>query len=150
MMKKKRKSGKSKAGKKAARTSVSKGREKKAGLNPVGTWEEVAALVESNATELAAAVIGAGMMGQVAPVKFLFDVAKIQPPTETDEDRKRLEREHSLAETLLDRLNIPKDPVIADELAKDDEDMVNIPGWEKEPEDSPEEAEKEPEVAGVV
>ena len=30
------------------------------------------------------------------------------------------DREESLAETLLDRLGIPKDPVVADELAKEE------------------------------
>ena len=149
MMKKKRKSGKKAVGKSgAAKRGTNKTKNTKTGVE---TWEEVAAIVRSHAPSMAEAVAEEGEKGQVASVKFLFDVAKIQPPTESDEDRKRLEREHCLAETLLDRLNIPKDPVIADELAKDDEDMVNIPGWAEEPEDSPEaEAETSAEVAEVV
>ena len=93
-------------------------------LNPGRVLKDISALVEANADKLAEAVIGEGMKGQVSPVKYLFEMAHIYPqpveaPPSKDED--------SLAETLLDRLNIPKTPVVHDQLQREeDEDVVVI------------------------
>lgn len=80
-------------------------------LDPVGTWKEVAMLVESHATAMAEAVIEEGEKGQVSPVKFLFEMAKIGPPLEGTQTTE----EESLAKTLLRTLNIPLTPVAADQ-----------------------------------
>jgi len=94
-------------------------------MNPAQVLKDISALVEAEAAELAEAVIGEGMKGQLSPVKFLFEMARIFPPP-TDESASK--DEDSLAETLLDRLNIPKRPLVHDELQKeeDDEDVVVI------------------------
>jgi hypothetical protein len=60
-----------------------------------------------------AAVIGEGKKGQLATVKYLFEMAGVYPPltdgslATTDED--------CLAKTLLNRLNIPDKPIGRDE-----------------------------------
>ena len=97
-------------------------RNKKKELDPVATWKDVAALVESHATAMTEAVIEQGEKGQVSPVKFLFEMAKIGPPPEGTETT---EQEESLAKTLLRTLNIPMSPVAADQYEL--EDTVVIP-----------------------
>lgn len=98
-----------KAGKKKG---TSTRRNKKKELNPVGTWKDVAALVEFHAKKMAEAVIEEGEKGQVSPVKFLFDMAKIQAPPDGSETT---EEEESLAKTLFRTLNLPIVPVPADQ-----------------------------------
>jgi len=48
-------------------------------LNPAQVLKDISALVEAEAAELAVAVIGEGMKGQLSPVKFLFEMAHIFP-----------------------------------------------------------------------
>ena len=71
---------------------------------------------------MAEAVIEEGEKGQVSPVKFLFEMAKIGPPPEGTDTT---EEEESLAKTLFRTLNIPMTPVAADQY--DAEDTVVIP-----------------------
>jgi hypothetical protein len=118
------KKAKGKAGAKKGATTKNRPstrRNKKKELNPVGTWKDVAMLVESHARAMASAVIEEGEKG-VSPVKFLFEVAKIGPPPEGTETT---EEEESLAKTLFRTLNIPMTPVAADQY--DAEDTVVIP-----------------------
>jgi hypothetical protein len=121
----KKKKAKSKtAAKKTAKKKSTKATEAKE-LNPAQVLKDISALVEAEAAELAEAVIGEGMKGQLSPVKFLFEMAHIFPPP-TDESLMSKD-EDSLAETLLDRLKIPKRPLVHDELQKEeDEDVVVI------------------------
>ncbi len=118
-------------------------------LNPAQVLKNISALVEANADKLAGAVIGEGMKGQVSPVKYLFEMAHIypQPPAASAPDKD----EDSLAETLLDRLKIPKTPMVHDELQKEeDEDVVVIQPKKEAEEDSGESGEeKKAEVVGV-
>lgn len=93
-------------------------------LNPKKVSKDIAALVEVNADKLAEAVIKEGMMGQVSPVKYLFEIAHIFPVTDSSTPT---EREESLAETLLDALNIPKTPVVHDELQKEEDETLVQP-----------------------
>jgi len=109
-------------------------------LNPKKVSKGIAALVEVNADRLAEAVIKEGMMGQVNPVKYLFEIAHIFPATDSSTTT---EREESLAETLLDALNIPKTPVVHDELQKDEEETMVHPV--KAAEESSEKSEQEAE-----
>jgi hypothetical protein len=118
-------------------------------LNPAQVLKDISALVEAEANKLAQAVIGEGMKGQVSPVKFLFEMAHIFPPP-TDESLPSKD-EDSLAETLLDRLKIPKTPMVHDELQKEeDEDVVVIqPKKEAEGDSGESGEEKKAEVVGV-
>lgn len=95
-------------------------------MNPGQVLKDISALVEAEADKLAAAVIGEGMKGQLSPVKYLFEMAHIYP--EAVDANQTSKDEESLAETLLDRLNIPKTPVVHDELQieEDDGDVVVI------------------------
>ncbi len=120
MMKKKAK-GKAAAKKDAKKNHGATRRSKKKELDPVGTWKDVAMLVESRAKAMAVAVIEEGEKGQVSPVKFLFEVAKIGPPPEGADST---EEEESLAKTLFRTLNIPMTPLAADQY--DAEDTVVI------------------------
>ena len=145
----KKKKAKSKtAAKKAEKKKSTKATETKE-LNPAQVLKDISALVEAEAEELAAAVIGEGMKGQLSPVKFLFEMAHIFPPP-TD-DSLMSKDEDSLAETLLDRLNIPKRPLVHDELQKEeDEDVVVIQPKKDASEESEESGEeKKAEVVGV-
>jgi hypothetical protein len=120
MMKKKAK--KSKAGKKQSKRKGAAQRVSK-DLNTAEVRKQVRKIIEEHATKMTEAVAGEGEKGQVGPVKYLFEVAHIHPPV-TD-GSEATEREQSLAETLLDRLGIPKDPVPADEDEK--EETMTIP-----------------------
>ena len=92
-------------------------------LNPAEVRRDISKLVEAHAQELAEAVIGEGEKGQLGPVKFLFEVANIFPPA-GDGESQTSAKEESFAETLLKRLGIPTDPVLADEYAKEDEEVI--------------------------
>jgi hypothetical protein len=67
-----------------------------------------------------------GKKGQVSPVKYLLEMAGIFPVPEAEVNAPD-KNEQSLAETLLDRLGIPKYPVAADRYAKEDEEIVLLP-----------------------
>lgn len=115
---------KKKATKKSEETKTANkvGIRRKKELNPAEVRKDIAKMVESHAEKMAQAVIDEGEKGQVAQVKFLFEIANIFPaPTDgsiatTEED--------SLAKTLLDRLNIPDKPVVADQ---DEDEVMVIP-----------------------
>jgi hypothetical protein len=117
----KKKKAKSKsASKKTAKDETT---EIKKELDPGQVLKDISALIEANANKLAAAVIGEGMKGQVPPVKYLFEMAHIWPQ---GDGMTPTEREESLAETLLDRLKIPKTPVVHDELQKEEDEDVMV------------------------
>ncbi len=132
---------KKKAKKKSKATKKKKVGKKKSGvkrkkkeLNPAEVRKEVSRIIEAHAGKLAGAVVNEGEKGQLGPVKFLFEMANIYPP-QADGSQASAE-EQCLAETLLDRLGLPKTPVVADELAK--EDTVLIPAGIKEEEEQEE------------
>jgi len=106
----KRSSGKAVKKKKATRKAT---RKKKRALHPADVRQEVLEMVEDHAHAMTQAVIEQAEQGQLATVKYLFEVANILPsPKDGSETSKE---EDSLAETLLDRLNIPKVPVGMDQ-----------------------------------
>ena len=107
-------------------------------LNPSEVRKDIAAKVEALANELADAVIEEGRKGQLAPVKYLFEMAHIYP--EVLEELK-LGEDESLAATLLNKLGIPTDPVIHDMYEKG-EDIV-IPPRLPVPESKPNGKEEE-------
>ena len=134
MIKKKAKS--KKTAKKTQRQKTRKATNRE--LNPSGVRKDIAAKIEAQADELADAVIEEGKKGQLATVKYLFEMAHIHP--EVLEENK-LKEEESLAATLLDKLGIPQEPVIH-EMYEKGEDIV-IPARVAFPESKPEEKEEE-------
>lgn len=129
--KKNRKSAVKEFKKTAKKKGVAKRASKKREPNPTKVRKDIALLVESNATKLVRAVIGQGMTGQVAPVKFALEVGNIHPHS-VDADRST-EEEDCLAKTLLTRLGIPTSPVVADEYEKQANEVipVNLAGHEE-------------------
>jgi hypothetical protein len=113
MIKKKAKSKGTK--KKAAKKSVSKKSKKE--LNPAEVRKDISRMVESEAATMARAAIDEGKKGQLAPVKYLLELAKIFP--EATDGSQASEEEDCLAKTLLKRLDISDEPI-----ARDDEDEV--------------------------
>lgn len=127
-----KKKGKSKAGKKAVR------KRKKADVAEKDMAEvrkNLSKLVKAEAEHLTQAAIEQGKAGQLPTVKYLLEMAGIFPAGES-EQKPPSKDEESLAETLLDRLGIPKEPVIADEYAKEDEEIVMLPAKAEEEEES--------------
>lgn len=118
---------KAKKGKATEKKVVKKPKKKavKKDLNPGQVMKDISALVEASAEELATAVIEEGKKGQVSPVKYLFEKAHIFP--QATDGSQTSEREESLAETLLDRLKIPKTPVVHDELQKEEDEESKAP-----------------------
>jgi hypothetical protein len=110
----KKKAAKSGAGpKKIAKKRKKKGSNKsKKETNPAGVRKEVSRMVKSGAMKMARAVIDEGK-GQLATMRYLFEVASIFPP-EANTDHIDPEEE-CLAKTLLRRLNIPEEPIKRDE-----------------------------------
>lgn len=95
----------------------------KKNLDAAKVREDIAGLVKNGAKGITKAVIDQAMHGELAPAKYLFEVAGVYPPS-TDGSLSTSE-EDSLAKTLLDRLNIPDKPVVADQ--EDDEEIVIAP-----------------------
>jgi hypothetical protein len=106
----KREKGKAKAKKGRKRTGVP--RTKKA-VNPAEVRKDIARIVGSGAKKMAAAVMEEAFKGQLAPTKYLLEVAGVYPPV-TDGEQATQE-EDCLAKTLLERLNIPKKPVVEED-----------------------------------
>lgn len=108
-----KKKAKAKAATKKAATKKKGAPKSKKEINPAEVRKEIAEMVGSEATSMAQAVIGEGKKGQLATVKYLFEVAEIYPPS-TDGNQATKDEE-CLAKTLLDRLNIPDKPIALDE-----------------------------------
>ena len=113
-MKKKAKSNAAKPGK-AKRKSASPRAKKES--NPAEVRKDISKIVQSGARRIAKAVMEQAGSGQLAPAKYLFEVAGIYP-TLTD-GTFATEDEDCLAKTLLNRLNLPDKPI-----ALDDEDEM--------------------------
>ncbi len=105
------------AGKNKKKTA--KRRRGKREMDPAKVRQEIACLVKSDAKGITKAVIDQAIHGQLAPAKYLFEMAGVYPPL-TDGSQATTE-EDSLAKTLLTQLNIPCDPVRLD---GNDEDVM--------------------------
>ena len=148
MIKKKAKS------KTAAKTAAKKSSKKiKKELNPAEVRKDISQMVKSEAKEMAEAVIGEGKKGQLATVRYLFEMANIFP--EATDGSQASADEDCLARTLLNRLDLPEEPIGRDEedepraptsaakmVPKVDEDETKNSGSEPQPG----EASKEPVV----
>ncbi|HKT87920.1 MAG TPA: hypothetical protein VJQ59_05760 [Candidatus Sulfotelmatobacter sp.] len=95
--------------------------------------KDLVRLVKDEAHNMAVAVVGEGKKGGVPPFKYLLEMAGLFPKPPEVEEKEPNKDEESLAETLLDRLGIPKTPVVADEYDKDDE-IVMLPAQREETE----------------
>jgi len=82
-------------------------------MNPASVRKDIAQMVASEATTMAQAVIDEGKKGQLATVKYLFEVAEIYPAS-TDGSHATVD-EDCLARTLLNRMDVPDEPVGRDE-----------------------------------
>ena len=143
--------------KKARRSDTEKKKTKKAtkrsprgkNLDPAKVREEIAGIVKAGAKKLTQAVMVQANQGQLAPAKYLLEMAGVYPLT-TDMSP-TTDREESLAETLLDRLKIPKTPVVHDELQKEEDEDPNQPKKEAaaEPEKVDDEDEEKVETVTV-
>jgi hypothetical protein len=81
--------------------------------HPAEVRNDIARMVKAEATTMAQAVIDEGKKGQLATVKYLFEVASIHPLAADGEQVST--EEESLAKTLLRRLNLPEEPIMRDE-----------------------------------
>ena len=118
---------KKKATKKATgQKSAKKGRKMrpKKELNPAEVRKQVSQIVQSEAVEMTQAVVKEGMKGQVAPVRYLFEMANIFPVQANGEQA--TEEEDCLAKILLSRMEAPAKPEKQqedDETAEDVDDV---------------------------
>jgi hypothetical protein len=111
MMKKKTKRKATKATRKTTkRASTLRSRKER---NPAAVHNDIARIVESGAKKITKAVMEQAMAGQLAPAKYLLEMAQIFPKA-TDGSFTTADEE-SLAATLLRRLDIPDEPVMRDE-----------------------------------
>ena len=74
--------------------------------------KNISNIVGSNAAALATAVMEAGKTGQLAPVKYLFEVSGLYPATEGSASG--LDQE-VLARTLMRGLNLPETPMVSED-----------------------------------
>jgi hypothetical protein len=77
--------------------------------NPAEVRREVCKMVEAEAAEMAKAAIHEAKNGQLAPMKYLFEMAGIYPPS--PDEAQVAPEEDSLAKILLDRLKLAATPV---------------------------------------
>ena len=81
--------------------------------NPDEVRKDIAKIVKSGAKRITKAVMEQAMTGQLAPAKFLFEMAAIYPPStdgsETTND------EECFAKSLMDRLGLPDTPIALDD-----------------------------------
>ena len=101
-------------------------RKGKKDFNPAEVRKDIAQMVDSQATTMAQAVIDEGKKGQLATVRYLFEVAEIYPPS-TDGSHATA-NDDSLAQTLMRRLNLPDEPV-----GRDEEDTPKAASSAEEP-----------------
>jgi len=96
------------AAKKPAGKPARKKREAKAKpeTNPAEVRKEISKLVEQAATKVAEAVIDVAKTGQLAPAKYLFEMANIFPPAPNGEQATT--EEDCLAKLLLNRIEPAK------------------------------------------
>jgi hypothetical protein len=101
-------------GKTTAKKSGGKRASRKKQLDAARVREEIAGMVKAGAKQIAGAMIDQAILnGELAPAKYLFEVASIYPPS-TDGSQSSKE-EDSLAKTLMERLNLPDEPIARDE-----------------------------------
>ena len=104
----KRDKGKSKTRGRSAAKKKS-GKSKKA-VDLVEVRKDITNIVGNEAAGMAQAVVDEALKGQLAPMKYLFEMAGLYP--RAGEQAEAQPEQDSLARTLLRRLGLPEDPVI--------------------------------------
>jgi hypothetical protein len=99
---------KKKAKSKAAKKGTKKKTTQKKQADAAQVHEDIAGMVRAEAREITDAVIAQAMNGELAPAKYLFEMAGVYPPA-TDGTQSTTE-EDCLARTLMDRLRPPQKP----------------------------------------
>jgi hypothetical protein len=112
-----KKKAKSKAAKAVKPTAKSASPRAKKESNPAEVRKDISKIVQSGARRIARAVMEQATTGQLAPAKYLFEVAGIYPAL-TDGSF-ATEDEDCFARTLMNRLDLPDKPI-----ALDDEDEM--------------------------
>lgn len=74
--------------------------------------KDIAQIVGSEARGMALAVVDEALKGQLAPVKYLFEVSGLYPSTPATEGAPE---ENSLAHRLLKHLGLPTKPVVSED-----------------------------------
>lgn len=118
-----KKKGKSKKTEKKGRGKTTRGTSGKK-LDPAKVREDIAGIVKSRAKKITIAVADKAGHGELAPARFLFEMAHIYP--QPPEGTVPTADEESLAQTLLRSLNIPESPV-AHDLYENGEEVMVIP-----------------------
>lgn len=100
-------------GKLAAKESVEKSKTiSKEPVDMARVRKDISNIVGNSATEIAAGMINAALAGELAPAKYLFEMAGLYPARE-ETDAANPE-EDSLAQILLKRMGLPIEPVNKD------------------------------------
>ena len=94
---------------KSAKKPARKGRKE---IDMAEVRKDIAQIVGAGATQMTQAIVGEGLKGQLAPVKYLFEVSGIYPTAPANEGRPE---EDSLARRLLDHLGLPTSPVVSED-----------------------------------
>lgn len=121
---------------KAAAKKPAKKRAKRAKKqsDPAQVREQLAGIVKSKAKGITRELVDHAMHGELAPAKYLLEMAGVYPAT--SDDGQTTQEEDCLAKTLLDRLNVPHKPVANE--PEDDEPDTDEPveGEAKKPVES--------------
>jgi hypothetical protein len=120
-MTKKKGTGKAVGKKSAKKSNAAKGKKE---LSAAEVRNDISRRVKSRAAGMAEAVMDEGEKGQLAPMKYLFEMANIFPPVNDGAEASR--DEDCLAKTLLDRLKLPHEAAPGHD-HDEDEDTVVIP-----------------------
>lgn len=105
MTKKKAKSEKAATTKKPAKKKKTRAKKQS---DPAQVREQLAVMVKSKARGITKELVDHAMHGELAPAKYLLEMAGVFPAT--TEDGQTTQEEDCLAKTLLDRLNVPHKP----------------------------------------
>lgn len=126
-------------GKKTTVKAAKKNTEKTKDANPAEMRRDITNIVKSELGEITLAVVGEAKKGQLATVKYLWEVSGVYPPAAAGSEDKP--EDDTLAQRLLQRLGLPEGPLPGSE----DDDLpekVVIPvaiGVVPEPKKFPEE-----------
>jgi hypothetical protein len=118
---KKKGTGKAVGKKSAKKRNAAKGKKE---LSAAEVRNDISRRVKSRAAGMAEAVMDEGDKGQLAPMKYLFEMANIFPPANDGSEASK--DEDCLAKTLLDRLKLPHEAAPSHD-QDEDEDTVVIP-----------------------
>jgi hypothetical protein len=124
---------KKKTKKAATRRSANRHPAHKKQADPAQVREEIAGIVKSGAKGITAAVMDQALHGELAPAKYLFEVAGVYPPA--SDGTQATEEEDCLAKALLDRLEPPRQAAEPQENSKTEaggKENEHLPEPEKE------------------